>query len=436
MTQTVIIPYMPRPLQLEMHKNLKRYNVLMMHRRFGKSVFAINEMIMKALKNNKQDPQYAYIAPEAKQAKDIIWKYLKHYTEKIPNVKINNTESSVTLPNGATIKIYGLSNAENIRGLYFDGMILDEVDDIPVEVWVTVLQPTLMDRQGWVLFIGTPKGELFLNELFKISQREDPELWYGKKLRADETGHIASQELIQGEMLARNFGLLASFRQEYYLEISQGAEGSFYGHIFFAMEDKGLISEVAWDPRHKVYTGWDLGFNNKTVIWFAQNINGTIRIIDYYEASKALVSDHIKAVLDKPYVYAAHFLPHDARAKNAQTGFTTEQLLKNYGLKVNVLKKGPDSRKNGILCVQTMLPNCQIDKEKCAPGIKALKHYRAEFNIHNQAFSLTPLHDWSSDAADAFRYLIQGLEDFPTQQNQYRELNRQQFVRDFDALNY
>ena len=101
----VVIPYTPRPLwKNAIHPALdkKKRAVLVCHRRFGKTVGSINQLIKMAVLNPLRAPQYAYIAPYRNQAKRIAWEYLKHYTRVIPDVKVNESELYVQLPGTRT----------------------------------------------------------------------------------------------------------------------------------------------------------------------------------------------------------------------------------------------------------------------------------------------------------------------------------------------
>ena len=118
--------YAPRPHQARLHAGLKRFNVLVAHRRFGKTVFCINELIAKAAANTRPEPRYAYVAPLLTQAKDVAWEYLKRYTAPIPGATAHESELRVDLPGGGRIRLYGADNADRLRGLYFDGVVLDE----------------------------------------------------------------------------------------------------------------------------------------------------------------------------------------------------------------------------------------------------------------------------------------------------------------------
>lgn len=192
----IVIPYAPRPKQREMHAGLERHrwSVVVAHRRFGKTVCLLNHMIKDALKSGKERPFYAYLAPLYSQAKTIAWSYLKHYTAVIPGVKANESELWVEFPhNQARIRLFGADNPDSLRGLYFDGVVLDEFGDMKPEAYDAVIRPALSDRKGWAVFCGTPKGHNRFHELYLYALREPG--WFAVCYRADETGVIDAEEL-------------------------------------------------------------------------------------------------------------------------------------------------------------------------------------------------------------------------------------------------
>lgn len=195
MSDKIIIPYKPRALaKNQIHRNLERhrFSVLVCHRRFGKTVLVINHVIKQAIKCDKRMPRYAYVAPFRKQAKEIAWSYLKYYTHVIPGIKINESDLYIEFPshhegcNGARIYICGADNPDSLRGAYWDGVILDEYAQIRAEAWNEVIRPSLSDRKGWAIFVGTPKGQNQFYEMYQKSVKEDD--WYSCVVRADESG--------------------------------------------------------------------------------------------------------------------------------------------------------------------------------------------------------------------------------------------------------
>lgn len=168
--QRITTGYKPRDLQATLHSKLKRFNVIVLHRRAGKSVFAINEMIDKGLRNPLKNPQYAYFAPFYGQAKRVMWDYLKDYTKSIPGVTTNEAELRVEIPRPATndkirFMLLGADNPAAIRGIYLDGAILDEYAEMDPTIWGEVVRPTLSDRLGWAILMGcVTKDTLIIGE--------------------------------------------------------------------------------------------------------------------------------------------------------------------------------------------------------------------------------------------------------------------------------
>jgi len=187
--------YYPREQQAEIHDNLKRFSVLVCHRRFGKTVLAINSLIDAALAKDLINPRYAYIAPLYKQAKSVAWDYLKQFSRPIPGIMINESELRIDYPNGARIQLFGADNPDSLRGQYFDGVVIDEVAQCQPTLYGEVIRPTLADRKGWVIFIGTPKGHDHFYDLYQLARRDDD--WYCKRFKASETGILDADELHQ-----------------------------------------------------------------------------------------------------------------------------------------------------------------------------------------------------------------------------------------------
>ena len=202
----ITIPYKPR--YPEVHEKLEaaRFSVIVAHRRFGKTVLSLNHMIKSALLLGKPMGRYAFVAPFLKQAKEATWDYLKFYTAPIPMRKVDESELSIRLPSKAgssKIRIFGADSPDSLRGAYYDGVVLDEVAQMKPEVWGEVIRPMLADRNGWALFIGTPKGaNLFSEQYHKACKRQsegDAE-WYAQSFPVTETNALPQEEL--GKMRA------------------------------------------------------------------------------------------------------------------------------------------------------------------------------------------------------------------------------------------
>jgi len=218
---TVTVPYQPRSYQATIHQEMDRvrFSVLVMHRRAGKTV---NELIKRAAMCTLQRPRFSYIAPLYTQSKSICWDYLKYYTSVIPGIKRNESELFVELPNEARIKLFGSDNPDSLRGLYHDGVVLDEPADMKLgQVWGEVVRPALADRGGWAAFIGTPRG---IDPFYDLYQHAlaDP-LWYATLLTVDDTGALSPEELAQAKATMSE----AQFLQEFYCDFTASSDDIF-----------------------------------------------------------------------------------------------------------------------------------------------------------------------------------------------------------------
>lgn len=195
-----------------------RFLVLVWHRRAGKTVFSVMELFLAALNCALPRGRYAYIAPLLKQARTVAWDYLRLYAARIPGVRISEAELSVRLPNGAEVRLYGADNPDALRGIYLDGVVLDEVADMKPQVWGEIIRPALADRRGWAIFIGTPKGVNLFSELYFRAQSEPG--WWADLKRASETGVLDPGELEQ----ARREMTPAQYAQEMECDFAASAD--------------------------------------------------------------------------------------------------------------------------------------------------------------------------------------------------------------------
>lgn len=395
----IIIPYKPREAFLPYHETDKRFCLTVAHRRAGKTVARINKLIEKAVKCDKLNPRFGYLAPYYVQAKDIAWVYLKHYCEPLlaHGGKVNESELTVTLPhNNAIIKLYGAENAERMRGLYFDGIVPDEAQGIPKNVLTQIILPALADRQGWLDVSGTPKGwDNLLGELL-ILAKNNPADWFLQILRASETGIIDPDELArQRALMPEN-----EYAQEFECDFDAAITGSVYGKHMAQIEANGRIRTDLYDPELPVHTAWDLGYDDSTSIWFWQVAVKEIRLIDYYEANGQDIEHYCDAVKQRGYKsYGVHYVPHDAANKLlAAGGRSIVQQAYSLGVKMRVIPA--TSQQNGIEALRKVLENTWVD-EKCKQGISALKQYQFEFDEDKKTFRSVPRHDWASHACDA-----------------------------------
>lgn len=423
--------YKPRPLQRKIHNELKRFNVLVCHRRFGKTVLVINEMLDRGLRNNLRNPQYAYIAPNYGAAKRIAWDYIKDFTRHIPNVKVNEAELRVDIhrppPYDDRIRfmLLGAENPNSLRGIFLDGAILDEFAECDPKIWGEVIRPALSDRKGWAIFIGTPKGQNHFYDIYHKTIGHNN--WYQKIYKASETGVIDQEELEDAKATMSD----EEYEQEYECSFNAALIGAYYSKQLRTIEQKGFLSNpVPYDPALVVNTAWDLGMGDSTAIWFWQQYGNEIRIIDHYEASGEDIPHYVKIIKSKNYVYGRHVLPHDAAARSLETGRTRQQALEKLGVRGEIQKR--QSIEDGINAVRLLLPRCRFDNILTKYGVQCLMNYQKAYDAKNKVFQNKPKHDWTSHSADAFRVLALALRE-PEDEYRRSRLPRQA-LSDYDIF--
>ena len=392
----IALHYEPRDQFLPFHQRSQRWSALLCHRRAGKTVAAVNDLVLRALYTKKPKARFGYVGPFRQQAKEIAWEYLKEATKDIRKGEPRESDLRIVLHNDAVIQIYGADNPNSLRGLYFDGLIVDEYADIRPSIWGEVLLPALMDRRGWAVFVGTIKGK---NHFYQTTEkaRQDPD-WFYMCLKGSESGILDEEDLAE----LRSQMSEAQYQQEIECNPNAAVQGTYYSEIISRMEAEGNIGDYAYDPHEMVHVSADLGFTDSTAFWFWQLDHDGPILIDYYENDGQPLDHYIGMLRDKNYDYADIWLPHDAVAKTLATKRSTVEQMLDAGLPCKVVPRM--AVQHGIDAARMMLPATRIDQTKCHDGIEALRAYRRTWNDKTQQYANTPLHDWASNGADAFRY--------------------------------
>src|ERR1051325_765255 len=216
----VVIPYKPREWALQLHNSAKRWIVLVIHRRGGKTTAALNHLQRSAL--TTPNSRYAYIAPTYKQAKNVAWDLLKFYSKVIPGVEYNEAELTVRYPNGSKLTLYGADNPDSLRGIGLWGVVFDEYSHQPSNFFTEIIRPALADHGGYAIWIGTPKGKNEFYRLFEAGKKDEE--WLSLLLTVDDTQLIAQEELES----ARKVMTADEFLQEWYCSFEAAIRGSYY----------------------------------------------------------------------------------------------------------------------------------------------------------------------------------------------------------------
>jgi phage terminase large subunit len=324
----VEIPYAPRKAFLPFHNRTHRWACLVAHRRAGKTVAAINDMIRAAFTSKDSMPLFGYVAPYRSQAKSVVWDYLKHYSRPISK-EANEAELTVTLLNNSKIRLFGADNADAMRGLGFSGVYLDEFGDFKPSVWGNVVRPALSDKQGWCVFGGTPKGKNQFYDIRQTAARQTAD-WFLLELPASKSGLLPATELDA----ARSQLSKDQFDQEYECSFEAAILGAFYGTEMREATEEGRICQVDYQPEVPVHTAWDLGLpgRHRDLV-----LPGHPRRDPRDRLLRGVGRQHCRAGRGghrQALPYGKHYLPHDAKAKTlaAQGKSIIEQMAEYLGI--------------------------------------------------------------------------------------------------------
>lgn len=391
------LAYAPRRIFLPYHLRTQRWAAIVAHRRCGKTVACIVDLITRAASTPKQDGRYAYIAPFFNQAKDVAWLYLKRYSEPIWTASPNESDLWVQVRGGARVRLYGADNPDRLRGPYLDGVVLDEYADMDPRVWGEVIRPMLTDRKGGATFIGTPKGHNAFWEQYGKAEAEPAE-WFSACFRASQTGILDQEELDS----ARRDMTPEQYEQEFECSFEAAILGAYFGKEMAGAERAGRITAVERLPDVPVQTAWDLGVGQHMAIWCFQVTPTEIRVIDYLSAYGWAMDRYCMELNGRSYT-GTDWVPHDAKTPSMETGRTRVESLIEYGRKPRLV---PDHKvDDGIQGARLTFPRVWFDAAKCKDGLEALRQYRADYDDKLKVFRKQPRHDWASHPADAFRYL-------------------------------
>lgn len=433
------IPYAPRAWARKLHASFRRWAVLVLHRRAGKTTAVLNHHQRAAMDNRWEmarlrfllpaSPEeflqpllkrriYWHVMPTLKQAKIVAWDILKEIARPIPGCRVNNSDLEITYPTGNKVRLIGADDPDSLRGPALSGLSLDEYSQIPGNVFGEVLSKALGDHLGYCIFSGTIKGKDQLYQVYEAA-KADAE-WYAVwqdidvSLRTEAGPTItALQRAMEDDRKLVVSGVMtqAEFDQEWYLSLEAAIKGAFYATELAAAKVAGRITRVPYDPTIPVDTDWDLGMDDLLTVWFSQSLRtGEVRLIDYYEANGLGIPQVASELKDKPYAYGTHWGPHDITVRELGTGKSRLAVAAEHGIRFKVTPRiyGGEAGlevSEGIKAARLLLARCWFDEEHCARGLEALRHYRSAWSQPLEQFTGVPVHDWASHGADSFRGL-------------------------------
>ena len=341
---------------------------------------------------------------------DAIEKY------KLPGWEI--TRETIRNRNGSEFIFRGVrNNPQSIKSL--EGVSIcwgEEAAAFSAES-IDILVPTI--RKPGSYFVWTFNRTAIADPIWeKIAENPD-ERTYVRKVNSDEIEKLLSPEIIfEREKMHKE-------NPELWLHIWGGeplsaTTGSVYGKQLAQAHDEGRITKVPYDGSAPVYAALDLGVSDSTAICFFQTVGQEIHFIDYYESSGEDLAHYINVLSNKPWEYRQIFLPHDAKARELQTGKTREEFFREHGYNnVTILRPsrfilGQDDIN---MTARPKFSRCWFDEEKCARLLECLAAYCYDYDEKNKILKDKPRHDWSSHAADAFLYsMVAETEQIEVQQ--------------------
>lgn len=363
--------------------------------------------------------------PEASQARRAVWLAVNPHTgkrridEAFPpelRTRTNDNEMFIETVTGSYWHVVGSDNFNSLVGSPPVGIVFSEWALANPSAWA-YLEPILSENKGWAAFIYTARGRNHGWSLFNMA-RSDLR-WHAELQTVDDTDVFTKEALDESKKsLVALYGIdegTALFNQEYYCSFEAPVLGAYYSDAFDKIEREGRICSVPHEEGIPVHSSWDLGHTDSTSVFLFQLVHREVRVLEYYESSGKSIDHYVSWLHSRPYVYGTHLLPHDAfdsRYKLA-TGKTLADSMRALGLR-GVTQVDRLDIQSGINQTRNLLSRCWFDAEKCARGLECLRQYRREWSENRRDFMPKPIHDYTSHAADAMRYLATGIDKIST----------------------
>lgn len=282
---------------------------------------------------------------------------------------------------------------------------VDEAEPVTDEAWIKLI-PTLReeDSELWVTWNPESKRSSTHKRF-----REGPKDERVKVVEINWKDNPWFPDVLQRTRLRDKVS-----RPDQYDHIWEGGfstvfEGAYYVRELIDAKDQGRICKVPIDPLVPVHTAWDLGIGDSTAIWFFQTVGPEVRVVDYYESTGQGLPHYASVLKAKGYIYGDDWVPHDAKVRELGTGRTRIETLELLERKPRLVPS--HTLMDGINATRETLPKCWFDEERTDYGLDALRQYRSEYDEKAAVFDDKPLHDWTSHAADAFRYMAMAWKE-------------------------
>lgn len=285
------------------------------------------------------------------------------------------------------VDIFWVEEAENVSAQSWE-TVIPTIRKPNSEIWVS-FNPKNPTDPTWKKFVESADSDTLLQKVSWVDNPFFPEVLEKERVKLLHNDPEAHKHVWEGEFDTRHTGYV-------------------YANRIMKIKEKGQVTHVPCADGVPVFTVWDLGNADATAIWFVQIVGYQVRVIDFFEDSNEGLSYYSTILREKGYDYGFDYLPHDAGHERLGMDGSIQSQLKGMGRKVRVLNN--NSIQGGIEKARSLVNECWFDEEKCHDGIHALNNYRYEWDENRNMFKDKPLHDWSSHASDAFRYLSFAVE--------------------------
>lgn len=398
-----------------------RRAIALWHRRAGKDEVALHFAAVAAATRRGN---YWHCLPEYNQGRKAIWTAINSHTgkrridEAFPlhwRDNTNDQEMFLRFKNGSTWQVVGSDRYDATVGASVAGIVYSEYALSNPAAWA-YHRPILEENRGWAVFITTPRGHNHAKSMFDHAMQQ-PE-WFAELLTAEDTGALSPQQL--AEALAEYQALYgmdvgtAQYQQEYLCSFNAAILGAFYGGEMAAVRSQGRVKPIEPVPGMRVHRSWDLGMDDDTSIWFFQVVGAQVFVFDYYSASGVGLEHYYKVIeqkyAERKWLHGTDYVPHDAKVRELGTGRTRVETMQTLGLSPFPIPMA--SVEDGINAARLTLPRC-VFHPRCEPGLAGLEQYRREWDEDRKCFKPSPLHDWTSNPADSFRYLALSWKPAP-----------------------
>ena len=381
--------------QSEIYLCPSRFISVVAGRRFGKTFLSTGKILEQAIKG--RDRNVWYVAPTYGAAKEIAWDMLITTIPPEYIYKTNETSLTLKLINGSVIALKGAEKPNNLRGRSLDYVVLDEFADMRPEAWSEVLRPSLSDRQGGALFIGTPKGRNHFYDIWAKGIDGDND-WSSFQYTTLQGGNVLEEEV----SAARNDLDERTFQQEY-----EAAFVNYSGIIYYAFNREKSVKRIE-DTGGTLHIGLDFNIDPMSAVVCLRHGNDLLaidEIVMYGSNTDEMVAEIKSRYRDRPVIIYPD--PASRQRKTSAGGRTDLSILQNAGFAVKS-KNSHALVRDRINAVNSRLRSSGGDRylfidPKCKHTIKSL-----ERQTYKEGTS-QPNKDGFDHMNDALGYLVEYL---------------------------